>query len=263
MTEQTADSAGIRAWNLAKVYQETRAVDGIDLCVGPGEIIGLLGPNGAGKTTTLRMLAGILRPTAGAISVCGHDVATAPLEVKRRIGFLSGDTQLYERLTVRETLRFFGRLHQVPGAELEARITALISELEMDDYSDRAIGTLSSGQGQRANIARTIVHDPQVLVLDEATTSLDVISSQFIIAALQRLRQAGKAILFSTHIMSEAEFLCDRIELIHNGRIIDRGTTEELLTRTGSENLTAAFLARVRPQADPDTETAEEAHTSA
>lgn len=235
---------GIVASGLVKEYPGVVAVQGIDLLVPQGAIIGLLGPNGAGKTTTLRMLAGIMRPTAGEIRVCGIDILHS-VAAKGRIGFLSGDTRLYERLTVREILRFFGKLHRIPKDRLEARIDELVTDMEMTSYADRRVGTLSSGQGQRANIARTMVHDPDVLILDEATASLDIISSQFIIETLKRLRESGKAILFSTHIMSEAEYLCDRISLIHGGRVIDAGTNEELLERNAAANLTEAFLSRI------------------
>lgn len=247
MVNQQPLQHGIVARGLTKIYADIVAVDHLDVNVAAGRIVGLLGPNGAGKTTTLRMLAGILKPTAGVITVAGFDIAQALAEVKRHIGFLSGDTQLYARLTVIEILRFFGRLHQIPTPDLDRRIEQLIDSLEMSDYAHRRIGTLSSGQYQRANIARTIIHDPDVLILDEATTSLDVISSQFIMETLKALRSQGKAILFSTHIMSEAEYLCDEIILVHNGRVVDQGSTSELLERSGADNLTAAFLARLHP----------------
>jgi sodium transport system ATP-binding protein len=242
--ETDENEPGIVATGLVKEYPGVRAVQGIDLYVPRGSIIGLLGPNGAGKTTTLRMLAGIMKPTAGDIRICGIDILHS-VAAKGKIGFLSGDTQLYERLTVREILRFFGRLHRMPADQLETRIDQLVSDMEMSSYADRRVGTLSSGQGQRANIARTMIHDPEVLILDEATASLDIISCQFIIETLKRLRSAGKAILFSTHIMSEAEYLCDRISLIHGGRVIDAGTNAELLERNQAANLTEAFLARI------------------
>lgn len=237
---------GIQVTALTKRYADFLAVDQISFAVDKGSIVGLLGPNGAGKTTTLRMLAGILRPTSGTISICGFDGAADPMEVKKRIGFLSGDTQLYERLTVREILRLFGRLHQLPDDLLESRIETLIRRLEMTPFADRRVGTLSSGQAQRANIARTIIHDPAVLILDEVTVSLDIISSQFMLEILREFRAESKAILFSTHIMSEAEFLCDRIDLIHGGTIIDSGTATELVSKTGAANLTAAFLSLVK-----------------
>jgi sodium transport system ATP-binding protein len=205
----------------------------------------LLGPNGAGKTTTLRMLAGILTPDSGSVCVGGLDIHDRPLEAKRRLGFLSGDTQLYQRLTAREVLRYFGRLYGMADTLIGARTAQLVSELEMGDFADRPCGTLSSGQKQRANIARAFLHEPQLLILDEPTVALDVISGQFIVESIRRQREAGRAVLFSTHIMSEAEYLCDRILLLHRGHIIDEGVLDDLLARSGCRNLTDAFLLRV------------------
>ncbi len=232
----------IEVKNLVKVYNNVIAVAGIDLNVGKGSITGLLGPNGAGKTSTLRMLAGILRPTSGSIKICGFDIATEVMEIKKSIGFLSGDTQLYDRLTVIETLTFFGKLHQLDHVTLNARVDQIISDMDMLSFAHRQIGTLSSGQAQKTNIARAILHDPDVLILDEATVSLDIISSQFIIESLRELKSRGKSILFSTHIMSEAEYLCDQIVFIHMGKIIDKGTTQMLMNKTQTDNLTSAFL---------------------
>lgn len=234
--------------DLVKVYRSVTAVAGIDLCVNEGSITGLLGPNGAGKTTTLRMLAGILKPTSGSIKICGLDIASDILEIKRRIGFLSGDTQLYDRLTVIETLQFFGRLHCLDNATINSRVDQLINDMDMSGFAHRQIRTLSSGQSQKTNIARAILHDPNVLILDEATVSLDIISSQFIIETLRELKSKGKAILFSTHIMSEAEYLCDQIAFIHKGKIVDRGTNQELIAKTESDNLTSAFLKTISGQ---------------
>jgi sodium transport system ATP-binding protein len=230
---------------LVKRFGPVAAVDGVSLTVSAGEVVGLLGPNGAGKTTTLRMLAGILTPDAGCVCVGGLDIHERPLDAKRRLGFLSGDTQLYQRLTTREVLRYFGRLYGMPDAPIAARTAQLVSELEMGDFADRPCGTLSSGQKQRANIARAFLHEPDLLILDEPTVALDVISGQFIVESIRRQREAGRAVLFSTHIMSEAEYLCDRILLLHRGHIIDEGVLDDLLARSGCRNLTDAFLLRV------------------
>jgi sodium transport system ATP-binding protein len=235
-------TAMLLARGLQKQFTAVTAVDGVSLEVNAGEIVGLLGPNGAGKTTTLRMLTGVLSPTAGTILIRGLDVREQPLETKRRIGFLSGDTQLYQRLTPREVLRYFGRLYGMAWEHLTARIAALIAELEMASFADRPCRTLSSGQKQRANIARALLHQPEVLMLDEPTAALDVVSGQFIHEAIRRERAAGRAVLFSTHIMSEAERLCDRIYLLHEGRIADHGTLQEILSRARCNNLTDAFL---------------------
>ena len=240
------------AEGLVKRFGPVAAVERVSLAVAAGEVVGLLGPNGAGKTTTLRMLAGILTPDEGRVRIGGIDIHEQPLEAKRRLGFLSGDTQLYQRLTAREVLRYFGRLYGMPDDRIEARTAQLVAELEMEEYAGRPCGTLSSGQKQRANIARAFLHEPDVLVLDEPTVALDVVSGQFIVESIRRQRQAGRAVLFSTHIMSEAEYLCDRILLLHRGRIIDEGTLEDLLGRAGSRNLTDAFLRRVGRGAGPD-----------
>ncbi|EYF01239.1 ABC transporter ATP-binding protein [Chondromyces apiculatus] len=237
-----APAAVLEATGLVKRFGKVTAVNGIDITVRAGEVVGLLGPNGAGKTTTLRVLAGILPPTEGRVRVGGVDVAERPLEAKQRIGFLSGDTQLYQRLSPREVLRYFGRLYSMEADRLERRIEVLVRDLEMTEFAARPCGTLSTGQRQRANIARAFLHEPELLILDEPTNALDVLSGRFIVESIRRERAAGRAILLSTHVMSEAEYLCDRIVLVHEGRVIDQGTLAELLEHTGEKNLTDAFL---------------------
>jgi sodium transport system ATP-binding protein len=236
----TADT--LVAENLSKQFGEVSAVDHVSLRVRAGEVLGLLGPNGAGKTTMLRMIAGILAPDTGRVLINGLGMEARPLEAKQRIGFHSGDTQLYQRLSPREALEYFGRLYDMPEDKLHARIGQLIEQLEMGTFADRPCGTLSSGQKQRANIARAFLHEPDLLILDEPTTALDVVSGQFIVESIRRERAAGRAVLFSTHIMGEAEYLCDRIALLHNGRMVDEGTLPELLKGSGCANLTDAFL---------------------
>jgi sodium transport system ATP-binding protein len=235
-------AGGLDARSLGKRFGDVVAVADVSLMVRPGEIVGLLGPNGAGKTTTLRMLAGILSPDRGRVLVDGVDVHADPIVAKRRIGFLSGDTQLYQRLSPREVLAYFGQLYELDPAVVAARSRTLIAELDMGAYADRACGTLSSGQKQRANVARAFLHDPPLLILDEPTNALDVVSGQFIVQAIRQARDAGRAVLFSTHIMGEAEYLCDRIVLIHQGRVVDAGPLADLLVRSGQRNLTDAFL---------------------
>ncbi len=233
---------GLEARRLAKRFGAVDAVHDVSFAVAPGEVVGLLGPNGAGKTTTLRMLAGILSPDRGDVRVDGLDMHATPIAAKRRLGFLSGDTQLYQRLTPREVLTYFGRLYDLPAATIEARSATLVADLDMAAFADRPCGTLSSGQKQRANLARAFLHDPPLLILDEPTNALDVVSGQFIVRAIRQARDAGRAVLFSTHIMGEAEYLCDRIVLIHQGRVVDAGPLPDLLARSGRTNLTDAFL---------------------
>jgi sodium transport system ATP-binding protein len=238
-------TSSLVADHLTKDFPGVNAVRDVSFEVRPGEVVGLLGPNGAGKTTTLRMLAGILTPDRGRVLVDGLDMAREPLEAKARLGFLSGDTQLYNRLTPREVLRYFGGLFGIADPARGRRVDELVERLDMAAFAERPCGTLSSGQKQRANVARAFLHEPQVLILDEPTTALDVISGQFIVESIRAERAAGRAVLFSTHIMSEAEYLCDRILLIHEGRLIDAGPLAELLAHTGQTNLTDAFLKRI------------------
>ncbi|MBI4892236.1 MAG: ATP-binding cassette domain-containing protein [Acidobacteria bacterium] len=232
--------------SLTRRFGNVVAVDQVSLHVNAGEVVGLLGPNGAGKTTILRMIAGILEPDSGAVYINGQNLSDDPLAAKQAIGFHSGDTQLYQRLNPREALQYFGRLYGMTEPALSGRIQKLISELEMEAYAERPCSTLSSGQRQRANIARAFLHEPDLLILDEPTNALDIVSGQFIVEAIRRERAAGRAVLFSTHIMGEAEYLCDRIALLHKGRIVDEGSLPELLHRAGSANLTDAFLKIIR-----------------
>jgi sodium transport system ATP-binding protein len=243
--------APLVAQHLVKRFDGVTAVDDVSLEVHAGEVVGLLGPNGAGKTTTLRMLAGILTPTSGRVLVGGSPLTADIVSAKQRIGFLSGDTQHYQRLTPREVLRYFGRLYEMDGPRLGRRIDRLVQELEMAPFADRPCGTLSAGQKQRANIARAFLHEPDLLILDEPTTALDVVSGQFIVEAIRRERAAGRAVLFSTHIMGEAEYLCDRIVLLHEARVVDQGTLADLVGRAGCANLTDAFLRLARGTPGP------------
>jgi sodium transport system ATP-binding protein len=247
----------VEARGLTKVYLDRKrgpveALRSLDLTCRAGEIYGLLGPNGAGKTTTLRILATILAPTAGRARIAGVDVVTEPLEARRRLGFLSASTGLYPRLTARETLRYFGRLHGLEGEELEQRIESLVDSFDMGAFADGRCGALSTGQKQRVSIARAVLHDPPVLILDEPTTGLDILASGAMIDFIESRRAAGTCVLFSTHILSEAERLCDRIGVIHGGRLLAVGSYEELAERTGREWLEDIFRVLVEEAAVGD-----------
>jgi len=236
---------------LVKVFHdrkrgEVRAVNGICFEVNPGEIFGLLGLNGAGKTTTLRMLATILTPTAGTAKVDGFDIRKNPVEVRRRVGFLSGDTGLYHRLTPRELLSYFGELYGMDRKKINDRIEELSTLLDMEGFLDVKIDKLSQGMKQKTSIARTLMHDPQVLLLDEPIKGLDVLTSLNIIEFIRNSKRMGKTIVFSTHVMREAERLCDRIGIIHEGRIIKIGTLEGWRQETGLHDLEDIFVEFVK-----------------
>ncbi|MFZ5438791.1 MAG: ABC transporter ATP-binding protein [Myxococcota bacterium] len=228
--------------HIVRDFGATRAVDGVSFSVEAGEVVGLLGPNGAGKTTTLRVLAGLLTPASGTARVAGLELSVAPLEARRHLGFLTASTGLYERLTGREVLRTFGRLQRMDEARLDARIAELAQELELTAFLDKRCGALSSGQKQRISIARAVVHDPDVYVLDEPTATLDPVASREILELVRRAKARNKAVLFSTHRMEEAEYLCTRLIFMRAGKIVARGTSAELLAQSGQQTLTDAFL---------------------
>ncbi len=237
----------IEARSLRKVFRDKKrgdvvAVDDVSFRCEAGEVFGLLGPNGAGKTTTLRILSTALKPTAGTIEVDGVDVARDPAEVRRRIGFLSGNTGLYSRLTPREIIAYFGRLYGMSEDRLNQRIDELVERLGMTDFADRKADTLSTGQKQKASIARTVVHEPPIVVFDEPTSGLDVMTSREIIRLIDQCKEDGRCVVFSTHYMSEAEKLCDRLAVIHKGQLFATGTPAEVMAETGTEDLEAAFL---------------------
>lgn len=235
----------IEARGLTKYYREVTALDHLDLTVGRGEIYALLGPNGAGKTTTLRILAGVLEPDGGSVTICGDDPDRNPIPYRQHLGYLADDTALYKRMTPREMFLFFGAVHEIEADTLQDQIEKVVDLMEIADMADRPIRKLSSGQKQRVNLARVFLHDPDVLLLDEATANLDIIGRRFVMDILLEARKRGKAIILSTHIMSEAESVCDRIGLIHQGRLIDEGTREDLLDRSDAESLADAFFKRI------------------
>jgi sodium transport system ATP-binding protein len=237
---------GLRKSFFEEERGEITAVDGVSFDALPGEVFGLLGANGAGKTTTLRMLSTVLTPSGGTATVMGHDVRTAPEQVRKNLGFYSASTALYPRLTARETLEFFARINGWPEASLEARIDRLVDRFGIREYESGRIEKLSSGMKQKVSIARTIAHDPPVLIFDEPTVGLDVMNAIEMVHVIQELKAEGKAILYSSHIMSEVEKLCDRIGILHRGRLLALGTLEELQERTGEHYLEDIFVRFVK-----------------
>jgi sodium transport system ATP-binding protein len=218
------------------------AVREVSFACRPGEIYGLLGANGAGKTTTLRMLATILKPTAGTAQVSGFDICRQPHQVRRHVGFLSTQTALYGRLTAQEFVEYFGRLHEVPETDLRRRVEEVFRRLDMNDFRDRRCDKLSTGQKQKTSIARTLVHDPPVMIFDEPTVGLDVLAQRSILDFVRECRDRSKTVIFSTHVMTEAEKLCDRLGVIHDGRIVAEGTVGELKAAHGMDDLEDLFV---------------------
>ena len=235
-------TAAVVVEGLEKDFAGSRVVAGISFVVAHGEIYGLIGPNGAGKTTTFRILAGLIQPTAGRALIEGIDVSAEPEQAKARLGFSTGTAGLYGRLTAREQLVYFGRLHGMEPDRLRARIDEVSAALDLTHLLARRCEKLSTGEKQRVTIARAVVHDPPVLILDEPTAGLDVLASRFLRDYMRRLRAAGKAILFSTHYLAEAELLCDRIGLLHAGRILAEGRPQDLKGVTGKSSLEETFL---------------------
>ena len=233
--------------NLVKHFRDpkgniVKAVDGVTLTAVPGQIFGLLGVNGAGKTTTLRMLSTVLEPTSGSATVAGHDVRQNPHKVRASIGFMSTSTALYGRLTALESIRYFGELYGLSGKMLQDRIAYVTDKLNLHEFKDRLCDKLSTGQKQRVSIARTILHDPPVLFFDEPTAGLDVVTCQAVLEFIEEARSQGKTVIFSTHIMSEAERLCDQVSVIHGGVVCGSGTIQELKDKTGRHTFERAFL---------------------
>lgn len=235
----------IRFSRLTKSYGPLTAVREVSLEVRPGEVYALLGPNGAGKTTALRCLATLLRPSAGTASVAGVDVTADPVGARRNLAFLAASMGLYERLSARELITYFGRLHGIDDERLVGRVEDLVDLFGIRGFADRLCGRLSTGQRQRVSLARALVHDPPALILDEPTLGLDILSGRTIYDFIARERAAGKAILFSTHQMEEVELLADRVGVLGGGVLVAEGTAEELLQRTGAPNLARAFLTLV------------------
>ena len=234
-----------------KKKEEFNAVDDMSLTVRDGELVGILGPNGAGKTTLLRMLASLLKPTDGEVYIeektgDKSERLTDSLEMKKRIGYLSGNTRLYGRLSVRELMQMFAGIYGIAEDEIEQRINEIDELLNLSEFIDNRIEKLSTGQTQRASIARCIVHDPDIYIFDEPTLGLDIISSTSIIEFMKNEKLRGKTVIYSTHYMEEAEYLCDRIIMINKGRAITNDSPEELKQQTGTDNMRSAFYEIIR-----------------
>jgi sodium transport system ATP-binding protein len=221
---------------------EIRAVDGATFRVADGAITGLLGPNGAGKTTLLRIIATLIPPDAGTATLDGLDVVRDRFEVRRRIGVLSDARGLYARLTARENVRYYGRLHGLAGAQLESRIEGLLGRLGLDALADRRVRGFSQGERMKVAIARALVHDPAAILLDEPTNGLDIMSIRGLRDLLRNLRADGKCILFSSHVMQEVAALCDTIVILGHGRVVANGSGAELLEKTGQTSLEDVFV---------------------
>lgn len=237
----------IEAHGLTKIFHdrkrgEIRAVDGISFSCRPGQIYGLLGANGAGKTTTLRMLATLLKPTAGRALLGGYDTVREAEQVRRCMGFLATSTAIYARLTAREAVTYFGRLHGLDPETIRQRVKALADVLEMHEFLDQRCDKLSTGMKQKVSIARTLVHGPSVIIFDEPTVGLDVLAARSLLALIRECRNQGRTIIYSTHVMSEVEKLCDVVGIVHDGRLLAEGTLAELRSRFGQTDMEEIFI---------------------
>jgi sodium transport system ATP-binding protein len=232
----------IEVKNLHKAFGTVKAVDGVGFTARDGEITGLLGPNGAGKTTTLRMLYTLMQPDSGQVLVDGVDAAVDPLTVRRTLGVLPDARGLYKRLTARENIEYFARLHGIDEATLRVRHDALVDALEMRDILDRRTEGFSQGQRVKTAIARALIHDPRNVILDEPTNGLDVMATRGLRRFMQQLKAEGRCVLFSSHIMQEVAALCDRIVVIAHGRVVADETPDALRAQTGEANLEDAFV---------------------
>ena len=244
----------IEVKNVSKVFtkqvskkekKEFKADDNISFSAKEGEIVGILGPNGAGKTTLLRMIAGIMTPTSGDVIIDDLNYKKNPIEIKKKISFLSGNTKLYKDISPYELLKMCGEYYDMEASAIEERIKLISEQFNLEKFLHQKIGNLSTGQGQRVGIARCIIHDPKYYILDEATSGLDIISSQVILEFVKKERDNGKCILYSTHYMEEAENICDRVILVHEGKIIKTGTPDQIEKDTNTSNLRDAFFALI------------------
>jgi len=228
--------------NLTKQFKNFKAVDEVSFDVEEGEIFGLLGPNGAGKTTIIRIIATVLAPTRGTAEVLGFDIVKNAEEVRKNIGVLTTDIGVYERFSGRENLRYFGELYGLSKEALEERIDELSNLLEMLDFIDRRAGKYSTGMKQKLAIARSVIHSPKIIIFDEPTAGLDVLASQTVLNFIRQSKKPGGCVIFSTHQMHDAEKLCDRVVIIHKGRVIANNRVEALKNEVGAEYLEDVFM---------------------
>jgi len=235
----------IEVQGLSKSFGKVQAVKGVSFSARDGQITGLLGPNGAGKSTTLRMLYTLLKPDDGSAQIDGFDVRQNPIEVQKRIGVLADARGLYPRLTSRENIRYYGRLHGMEGEALEKQISSLVTLLDMQSIADRKTEGFSTGEKLKVAIARTLVHNPQNVLLDEPTNGLDVMSTRAMRQFVLRLREEGKCVLFTSQVMQEVAALCDQIVIISQGPVSANGSPDDLRKQTGKENLEDAFVAAI------------------
>ena len=237
----------IHVRDITKAYNDLRqgeffALSGISFDAQPGEIYGVLGPNGAGKTTLLRILSTVLRPSGGIATINGYDVVTQPAFVRHQIGFVSANTAVYDRMTATEMVEYFGRLYGIDEEMLRQRMDSIFKQLNMNEIRDLLGAKMSTGMKQKVSVARALIHDPPVLIFDEATVGLDVLVARALLDIIAGLRDDGKCILFSTHIMREAERLCDRIAIMHRGEFLAEGTPSQLMKKFNEPDLEELFF---------------------
>jgi len=237
----------IKVNGLTKIFYDNKrgkvaAINNLNFHCQKGKIFGLLGPNGAGKTTTLRILATMMQPTCGTAEVNGIDVVNNPDEARKQIGFLSGETGLYDRFTPRETLKFFGKINGMENKIIDKKMSEIFQVLDMENFKDVRVGKLSTGMKQKLSIGRCILHDPTVLILDEPTVGLDIITARTVTEYVKKCKEQGKCVIYSTHIMSEAEKLCDDIGIIHRGKLLAIGTIKELQKHSSLKDLEEIFF---------------------
>jgi sodium transport system ATP-binding protein len=237
----------IEARHLTKTFQDKKrgivtAVDDVSFTCRSGQIYGLLGANGAGKTTTLRLLATLLQPTSGSATLAGHEVKTAAQQVRANVGFLAASTALYGRLTAREMITYFGKLNGLNDGEIRTRTKRLADDLDMHEFLDRRCDKFSTGMKQKTSIARTLIHDPAIMIFDEPTLGLDVMAARAIVRFVRECRDRGKTVIYSTHVMSEVEKLCDTIGIIHDGKLLAEGTLAGLRARHNEQDMEEIFV---------------------